>query len=193
METRLERLLGNLVRIPDRIDRLMDKALNTAPLCPAIITNWEEYRKIIAVFLCHIECTILGGPLQEGDTDFYFKRCNILLKRKYGDSVLQAPFEAVRTGNEGGLRALLKEVAELYSTDYTENLVGVTVESYINNRALAALQADADEYISRYGRIIPGEISEGRVGRIHFNFSKVLKQHPFIIRDLRRASGTRSG
>lgn len=193
METRLERLLANLVPIPYRIDRLLDSALNTAPFYPPIITDWEEYRKVLAAFLCHVECTILDIPVQEADTDFYFKRCRGLLKKKYGDSAQQAPFEAVRTGNEGGLRGVLQEVAELYSTDYAENLVGVTVESYIANRDPASLQADADEYISLYDRIIPGEISEGRVGRIHFNFRKVLKQHPFIIRDLRRASGARCG
>lgn len=186
MKTRLERLLGNIEGIPDRIDRFADRSLNTFPQAEAIIEDWDRYRDCLASFFCHMECVILGIPQRTTSIDFDVDRCWQLLRKKYGESAPQAAFEATRTGNEGGLRGVLQSVAELFGRDYAENLVGITVEAYWSNRSAEGLLADADEYVRRYKHMIPGEISEGSAGRIHVNFRKVLKQHPFLVRRLRR-------
>ena len=187
MRTRLERLLQNIEPIPDRIDRFADKALNTFPVTAAIITEWETYRRCLAEFFCHMECIILGIGSRSADVDFYIDRCWRLLRKKYGDSAPQACFESIRTGSEGGLRRVLITASELFSKDYAENLIGLTVEAYWSNRDPSAILADADEYVRLYRHILPGEITEGSATRIRFNFRKVLKQHPFFIRRLRRA------
>lgn len=186
MKTRLERLLGNIEPVPDRIDRVVDSALNTFPLATAIIADWDQYRQCLARFLCHVECTILGVPGRATNVDFDVDRCWHLLRKEYGASAPQAAFEAVRAGSEGGLRQVLRSVAELFSRDYAENLIGVAVEAYWSNRGPSAVLADAKEYIHRYDHILPGEISEGSAARIPANFRKVLKQHPFLIRRLCR-------
>lgn len=187
MKTRLERLLENIEGILDRIDAFRDRALNTFPISSAIITGWDEYRHCLARFFCHMECTILGISGHATNTEFEVNRCWLLLKRKYGESAPQAAFEAVRTGNEGGLRGVLRSVAEIFSRDYAENLITITVEAYWSHRDPAALLADADEYVRRYRHILPGEVAEGSAVRIGANFRKVLKQHAFVIRRLRRS------
>jgi hypothetical protein len=80
----------------------------------------------------------------------------------------------------------LRTLALEYGAEYSRNLISVTVESYCSHRSVEQLIADAEEYIAAYRRILPSEISEGSGARIHSNFRKALKQHPDLMRRLRR-------
>lgn len=188
LTTRLQRLTANIEDIPDRIDQKIDAALNSFTVKAAILTDWDSYCECMARCLFHIEASLLGitpGPV---DVPFYSGRCWHLLTKQYGDSAAQAAFEEVRTGNSGGLRGVLRTLAKQYGTEYSRNLIAITVETYFSNRTAEQLKADAEEYMATYRQIIPSELTEGTGARILFNFRKALKQHPDLMRQLRRMS-----
>jgi hypothetical protein len=185
--TRLERMLANIVPVPDRIDRYCDEALNSFPPPPAMIDDWDAYRAFLARSYRHLESRVLGIGPRDSDLELDLARCWALLRKKFGDSAPQAGFEIVRTGSQGGVFQLLRTVAGLYSQEYAENLISIAVDAYCANRTADGLFADADEYIRNYRQIMPSEIAEGFGTRIRANFRKVLKQHPFVIRRLRQA------
>ncbi|MEI8044595.1 MAG: hypothetical protein WCL11_24505 [Verrucomicrobiota bacterium] len=189
MSTRLERLLQNIVPVPDRIDRYCDEALNNFAPPPPLIEDWSQYCAFLARLHCHLECRALGIGARPPDSRFDLSRCWALLKAKFGDSAPQAAFEIARTGAQGGVRQLLRTVARLYSRRYAENLISIAVEAYCSNRTTDELLADADEYIRNYRQIMPSELTEGSGARIHANLRKALKQHPYVIRRLRHAAG----
>lgn len=191
MTTRLERLIQNITDVPDRIDRYRDEALNSFPPPPAVVPDWDAYRVLLARFYCHIECRTLGIASRHPDMQFDLSRCWNLLKKKFGESAPQTAFEIVRTGAEGGVLQLLRTVADLYAGECAERQIGMAVDLYWSNRAAEDLLADAREYVANYSHILPGEITEGSATRIHANFRKVLKQHPFVVRQLRRAALSR--
>ncbi|VGO19135.1 hypothetical protein [Pontiella sulfatireligans] len=186
--SRLQRLLANIEGIPSCIDQKVDAALNGFAVKTAILTDWDSYCECLARCLSHVEATLLGinpGPV---DIQFCSNRCWHLLKRKYGDSAAQAAFEEVRTGSGGGLRGVLRILALEYGAEYSRNLISVTVESYFSHRSVEQLMADAKEYMATYHQILPPEITEGTGARIHSGFRKALKQHPYLMRRLRRTS-----
>ena len=184
--SRLQRLVANIEGIPDRIDSKVDVALNTFVMREAILTDWDSYRECLARCLSHVEASLLGIKPGSVDVQFFSGRCWHLLKQKYGESAAQAAFEEVRTGNGGGLRGVLRTLAMQYGTEYARNLISVTVESYFSHRSVEQLMADAKEYMAAYRQILPTEITEGSGARIHSSFRKALKQHPYVLRRLRR-------
>ncbi|MBC8218657.1 MAG: hypothetical protein H8E73_09345, partial [Planctomycetes bacterium] len=45
----------------------------------------------------------------------------------------------------------------------------------------------SSEYITKYGRFLPSELTEGSAARIRANFPKVLEKHPRLIQRIRLA------
>lgn len=187
MSTRLERLIYNITEIPERVHRKCDEAINSFPPPPALIQDWEQYRTFLAQFHCHVENHVLGIPARPPDLRMNCSLCWKLLERKFKDSTPQTCFEIVRTGVEGGVPHILRTIAELFAQEYADNLISITVDAYCSNRSAQELLSDASEYVAAYRQVMPSEITEGSAARIPANFRKVLKQHPSVVRQLRRA------
>jgi len=115
--------------------------------------------------------------------------CWALLSKELGRSAEHAAFEIARTGAEGGILGLLRTAARLYSQDKAEQRISRLVPEYWSRRSASERWADADEYIAKYRHALPNEMTEDALTRIHINFFKVLQQHPFVIRRLRRTTG----
>jgi hypothetical protein len=92
-----------------------------------------------------------------------------------------------RTGNEGGLYAVLKALAMRMAEQYTRNEVSAKVSFFLDSLSVDEFLAAADEYVSKYRHILPSEMTEKGAGRIKANFEKVLNEHPFVIQRLQMA------
>lgn len=186
MRSRLEVLLKGIEPVPDQVQRVVDQAFNSFSAPAAVITHLDQYKRLLAEFHAHVESGILGvgGPPVRGPMDS--SRCLTLLKKKYGDSAYQTTFDIVRTGNEGGLLAVLRIVTDLLSREHSDNRIGMAVSCYWNNHPPRDLLADCAEYIRNYGHLLPSELTEGSAGRVYANFPKVLREHPYMMQKLRR-------
>ncbi|MCK4342367.1 MAG: hypothetical protein KAY37_11665 [Phycisphaerae bacterium] len=137
MTSKLEALLARIHpnRTIDAITRDVDAALNSLSACPALITKWPEFVALMGRFHRHIEARILHLPdgVSAGDMEFSWSRCIGILNRAYGSSGPKAAFEMARTGNEGGIYAVLRKVADLTAEEYVSNTIGACVWNYWNS------------------------------------------------------------
>ena len=189
MSTKLDRLLECIdpSRTLDQVSADVDRAINTFNMGRATIEDWDEYEKLLADFCQHIEKTVLkmyAGV--SGYQDIYWTRCLNILNEKFGPRGTKIAFEMVRTGKEGGLYRILKMIAEQMAEDYAQNEISARVNDYWAVLTIDEQLAAADEYIRDYGSLLPSEFKGGNVAMLKANFPKVLKNHPSLIRRMRR-------
>jgi len=163
-----------------------NEAINTFRVRAARIEDWDEFRSCMAEFLRHVEARTLRlrGPV-DVPLEFYWLRCAQILRTIYGPRGEKAAFEMARTGNEGGLCAVLRAVAMHMAEDYSRHEISAKVGAYWNSLSVAEQLDAASEYIAKYGHLLPSELTEGSAARIRANFWKVLEEHPRLLQRLR--------
>jgi hypothetical protein len=77
-------------------------------------------------------------------------------------------------------------VGELLSREHSDNRIALAVTCYWNGRRPQEILEDCTEYLRDYGHLLPSELTEGSAGRIYANFAKVLKEHPYLMRQMRQ-------
>ena len=171
----------------DEVSADVDRAFNSFAKERATIEDWDEYESFLADFYRHVETAIFRmGPGAPDDREFYWTRCSNLLNNAFGPSGYKAAFEMVRTGKEGGLYRVLKTVADQMAEEYAQNEISERIYDYWNRLTTDEQVAATDEYINKYGHLLPVELTEGSAARLKANFPKVLEEHPKIIRRMRR-------
>jgi len=190
MATKLQRLLLAICpeRVLDETDRRVDEALNTfTAAASARIEKWDAFRGCLMDFLRHVETCVLrlSGPVRMG-VDFEWGRCCQILMRTYGASGEKAAFEIARTGNEGGLYAVLSKMARQIAEQAAEKEISAKVSFFWEGLSVKERLAAGQEYLDLYGHLLPSELTEGSAARIRANLPKVLAEHPHMVRRLKR-------
>lgn len=117
---------------------------------------------------------------------FDWGRCCQIFARAYGSSGEKVAYEMARTGNEGGLYAVLKKFAYTMAEQYIGDEVSAMVSFYWENLSIDERFSACDEYLDKYGHLLPSEISEDRAVRVRANLPKVLREHPRLMQRLSR-------
>ncbi len=188
MPTKLEQLLADIdpERTYDQTFVRADDALNSFPTASGRITDWEEFNRYMGKFANHVEAKILR--MQQAcpmGVDFEWGRCTQVLTRAYGPNGEKAAFEMARTGNEGGLFAVLKAVALGMAEEHAEAEVTARIMDCWNGLTLDGQVFVIDEYLAKHSHLLPSELTEGSAARIRADFPKVLAQHPQILQKTR--------
>jgi len=189
MRTDLDRLLQELdpERTIETAFRRADEAINSFPMRDAQITKWNEFRCCIVEFIEHVESHVLHlrWPVRSA-VDFEWGRATRLLVHIYGRGGEKAAFEMARTGNEGGLYGVLKATAMRIAEDLSQAEIAGRVSVFWQTHSAEQVLDAAQQYLTRYGHLLPSEMTEGSAGRIRANFLKVLEEHPKLVQRLRR-------
>ena len=188
MQTKLDKLLEfidpeeNIVETYNRANQ----AINTCGINTALIGQWDQFRYCMAEFLRHLDFCILrlSEPIDES-WEYYWQHCTRVLFRVYGTNGEKAAFEMARTGNESGLYGVLKAVAMQVAEDYSKKEISAKAITYWKSLSVDEQFDVCDEYIAKYGRFLPSEITEGSAARIKVNFIKVLEEHPRLVQRIR--------
>ena len=189
MPTKLDMLLQSIdpSRTLDKVAGDVDQAFNSFSRRRAVISAWDEYVSFFADFYRHIETVVLrvrgGSP---NDKEFQWGRCIRLLNKAFGPSGCKAAFEMARTGKEGGLYRVLKTVADQMAEEYSQNEISARISYYWDGLTLDEKLAAPDEYLRKYGHLLPGELIEASAARIRAHFLKVLEEHPKMIQRMRQ-------
>ena len=186
--TKLDELLGQIApeRTLDETARRATEALNSFCVDSAVVDDWDAFTGLMAELFCHIENTVLRlSPGRSVSLEFDWGRCAKALTKKYGARGEKTAFEIARTGNEGGLYAILKAVADQMAEDYAGNEISARVGRFWQEAPAEEKLASADEYIEKFGHLLPSELTENGGVRIKMGLQKVLEQHPRLIRKLR--------
>ena len=193
MPTKLEQLLAKIdpKLTLDKTSALADNAMNTFSFGSGQMTDRKEFEDCLTDFFCHVDSNVLGvsKSFNSEHRDFQWGRCGILLSHIYGENGMMTAFDMARTGKSGGLYAVLKAIALRMAEEYAENQIGALIGEYWKKLTLDEKLAAPDEYLEKYGHLLPSELTEGSAVRIRANFPKLLAQHPEIIRKIRRLGG----
>ena len=189
MSSKLDRLLETLepARVLDEVSARVDSAMNA--FCPprAQITDWEQFKACLVAFVTQVESKVLrlARPVR-ADADLAWGRCARMLIPKYGGSADKTAFEMARTGNEGGLYAVLKTLAGQISQQLAENEIRARVLAFWDGLSVDERLAIADEYLRKYGHLLPSEVTEASAARLRVNMPRVLQEHPRLLREFRQ-------
>jgi len=188
MPTKLEKLLDSID--PDRTSEVTFRRANEAINAfdtPARLKRWDDFKACMGSFCSHVEAYVLSlhEPIPVAP-DYYWSRGVRILLKIYGINGEKAAFEMARTGNDGGLYAVLKAVAMHIADEYAHNEIAARICDYWEGLSLEEQLAASTEYISKYGHLLPSELTEGSAGRIRANLPKVLEKHHELIRKIRR-------
>lgn len=191
MPGKLDSLLDHIdpERTLEEADRCIDSALNSFQVPAAVISRWEDFRGCLLRFHRHAEQKILGiADSLPGNEQFHWGRCLGALHKAFGRNGEKAAFEIARTGVEGGMRHVLREVAKVMSGGYSDEWVAGWVSNYWNSLSLAEKRIAPGEYLRRFGHLLPTELTEGSAARIRGDFPRFLNEYPTLVRRLREVA-----
>jgi hypothetical protein len=186
METKLDQMLSSID--PDRTIvetfNRANTAINTFPMARACIDQWDQFKYCMAELIRHVDFHSLGlkQPVQASSEDYWALFAERVLRDVYGPSGAKAAFEMARTGCGGGLRAVIRAVAMHIAEGYAKKEIAAKVNAYWNRLSVDEQFSACTEYLSKYGSLLPSEITEANAARIRADFPKVLKQHPWLLR-----------
>ena len=170
MSSQLDRLLESLdpSRNLDQVSARVDRAVNSFQLESGVIDRWSDYQELMTEFYCHVENIILR--IERPSSEFDWSRCVDLLQQAYGQNGYKTAFDMVRTGLDGGLYAVLKEVASRMIKNYAGNEISARINHFWNDLSVQEQLATMDEYLEKYGHLLPSVMTEGSAVRIKVNF-----------------------
>ena len=189
MKTALDNLLESIdpSQTIDKVSARVDEAINTFEINSGIIEEWETFRSLLSNFVNHLLNSILGIECPEPPTpEFYWGQCVRFLSKQFGPNGDIASFEIVRTGKQGGLYAVLKAISEQMVKEYSGNEISARVTDFWNQFPQDERMIIVDEYLMKYGHLLPDELTEGNAVRVRLNFVKILNEHSHLIRKIRR-------
>lgn len=189
MATKLDRLLEKIdpERTFDKVSADVDGAVNSYSMGWASIENWEQYEEFLADFLRHIEFSVLKLKSSLPDNrQIYWARCSNILCEEFGSSGYKVGFEMASTGKGGGLYQILKTIADKTAENYARNEISARVNDYLGRLTVDEQLAATDEYLGKYGHLLPEEFVGGNALRLKAHFHKVLNEYPKIIRRIRQ-------
>jgi len=187
--TKLDRLLKKIdpVRTFDKVSADVDGAVNSYAMRRATIEDWGEYEEFLADFSRHIETSVLRlGSGAPDNKPVHWARCSNILREEFGSSGHKVGFEMASTGKDGGLYRILKTIADKMADNYAQNEISARINNFLNRLTVDEQLAVADEYLSKFGYLLPDEFTAANAARLRAHFREVLKEHPRIIRRIRR-------
>ena len=187
MTTELDKLLISID--PDKsmgeTSARIDRGINSFR-CPSVIDNWGDFRQCLSRFVCHIEaCVLRLRQSMDDHLEHYWDQAFRSMHKIYGPNGEKAAFEMARTGNQGGLYAVLKAVAKQSAEQYTQNEISARVSVYWQELSLEEKLAAPIEYIEKFGHLLPSELTEASAARVRANFPQFLEKHPQMFQKLR--------
>lgn len=186
MATKLDQLLDSIAphkTIVETFNRA-NTAINTFPMTRARIDQWDQLRHCISEFIRHVDfySLRLQQPVRASSEDYWSLFAEQVFRDIYGSSGPKAAFEMSRTGSGGGLYAVLRAVAMHVAEGYAKREIAAKANAYWNGLSMDEQFAACSEYLSKYGSLLPSEMTEGSAARIRADFHKVLERHPWVLK-----------
>ncbi len=187
MSSKLDRLLDEIhpSRNIDVVEANINRAMAGYYRSSNTVSSWEEYQECLAEFVRQARNAVLHAPSGAGhNNDVNFGEALGHLKNDYPGDTLQAVYDIVRTGAEGGIYQILRTIARHMAEEYSQNEITAKVVSYWNSLSVDEKIAAPYEYIKKFSNVLPRQIVEGDNVRFRGFFWKVLEQHPRMLKQV---------
>ena len=189
MATRLEELLESIdpARTIDQVSAAVDDAFNSFRHNHPI-RSFDDYRKYMSAFVQYVEQIVVKFKSNDPyDQELFWARYSNLVRNVHGPDAWKMNYEKIITGKDGGLYKLLKDVAAMILDDRSGREISARVwrfwESLTNDEKLETV----DEFLRKFGHILPSEYTGGRGAYLKMNFPSVLEKYPQLLMEIRRA------
>jgi len=168
------------------IERLSDEALNSFHIPGATVADWSEFQSCMARFVQHVLGVLLGlhERMPKHDAMHFGKACRLLMQ-EFGPDGEHAAAKMAIHGVEGGLYRVLKVSAARLAREHSENAVAAEVAAFWNGRSPKEKLAVAQEYVARYGHLLPADVTAGGAPRVLAFLPRFLQNHSKLNRRLR--------
>jgi len=189
MKTKLDRLLESTdpSKTIEAVSARIDEAINSFRVKSGIIDDWDTFTVVMGRFFRHLENHVLQiGSFSSLDPEFDWGHCRRMLIKEYGFNGEKTAFDMARTGLDRGFYGILKAVGEQMIKEYAQNEISARVYHFWDPLSVKEKLAAIDEYLEKYGHLLPSELTEDCAGRVKMEFVKILAEHPYLIRRLRK-------
>lgn len=187
--TKLDRLL-KFIHPSITIEQILSRvhlALDTFPKGSISIRSFDDFKMLVTRFYGHVEMRVLQiRSSYIPNPEIYWGRCHRILCNEYGPNGIIAAMDISLSGAEGGVYAVLKTIAFQQIKHYSNTEITAKVVKFWECLSLEERLAVIDEYLEKYGWLLPSELKESNAARLRMNFIKVLIGHPNIISEMRK-------
>lgn len=189
MSTRLEELIESIdpSRTIERVSEAVDEAFNSFEYDNPI-NSFEDYQKYMSRFVQHVEQIVLKFRSNNPhDYDFFWTRYTNLVDANHGHDAWKMNYEKVLTGKGGGIYRLLTDVAAMIVEDYSGREISGRISTFWNSLSNHEKLETVDEFLEKFGHILPSEYTSGRGAYLKMHFPRVLAQYPQLVMEIRKA------
>jgi len=174
----------------DHYSSIVEDALNNLDIDSAVTPTWEEFKDTIFLFYSSLTSTPYGTSQPNPDAlDYIFKgEAMMLLDETYGENGSAIAFNMAKKGIDGGLYQVLKSIGSHYAQKGAKSRIWGSVVGFLGGFDYKGVKALSEEYIAKFGHILPIEMKEKGGYWLIKNFEHVLCQHPHIIKQFRETN-----
>lgn len=185
--TALDRVLASIhpSGITEPLHRRADDALSSFDYNAALIRDWPCFRDASARFLQHAECRLLNlRTAPRMPVSNAWERCVAIFLKAYGPDGEKVAFELARTGTENGFYGVCKRIAAHLAEEYALNHIRANCSLYWDMLSADEKLAAGEEFLRKYGHLLPSELTEGSAMRVRANLPQFLEKYPQFVRRL---------
>lgn len=186
--SKLEKLLENIhpSMTTEQISSRANAAVNSFTIDSYQIKNLDDLQKLLTGFYDHVQRRVLriNGELALSP-EIFWGPCRRILENEYGSQWAITTMEICRSQIEGGLYGVLIKLAEGMIAQYEKNEITSKVTKFWNDLATNERMTIADEYLAKYGGLLPYDLKAGNAARLRMNLFNVLVNHPKMVGKLR--------
>lgn len=178
--TKLDQLLASIhpQQTQEVVHRRADEAINGFRIRANIVTDAIVYRDILSCFVEHLDRHLRLVPIHvDRPRDMLWQRAVEVLRKKLGPRAELAAFDMARTGAEGGLYAVLRQLALEAARQQVRKEIDQRVDCFCQRLTAAEYLAAGEEYLQKHGHLLPHEMTRGSAGRPRVNLQELLKRH----------------
>lgn len=190
MTTKLTRLLEEIdpSKILCEVSSRVDAAVNRFAIREGSIADYNRFVQILSEFIRHIENEVLHLPSNFAPSTNDWTKCSSILEIEYGPQGHKTAFEMAKRGIHGGFYAVLKNIVQIIANKYAQNEISARIHHFWNALSMQQQFEVIEEYVEKYGRLLPPDYTEECAVLLKMNFTKVLEEHPRMVQRLRVAS-----
>lgn len=184
MATQLDLLLEDIVHSHDAYRKTMDEAIHSFSFSVFTFDSWAACEAFMEQFFAHINAHIVG-PEFAGNAHMAMVIFRQTFEPNYGQYPERPIYERLMHGHEGGLNGFVQEAAEAVVELFAGRDIVNKVDKYMFSIRNDGIDAAAEEYMEKWGHLLPQDITSQGTRRLAPVLGKFLKQHPRLLHRLR--------
>ncbi len=174
-------------RTIDQLNNCAEKSIRSEPY-HSPPKNHEDYRSILGGFGNRCHTNFFGGRY-EPNIEFYSDMCREPLYSIYGSQWFTITFEMAKTGKNGGLTQVFKDIAFGLASTYSKRKISGIVDRALELLPTETIEKLSLDYRQKWGHIVPRHplfdrwLNDGQPLAQIF-FERVLQNHPYWVKGL---------